>query len=325
MSKVLDTTTTAKSALEASRLRRRASKGFFVTSFSRFFRSKLNIFALTVFVIIAIASFSADIVARITLGKLMEANANSKPYEVFDFDLLTRGLQPPVGPGVGGHFLGTDELGRDIFVRLLYGGQVSLQVGFLVALIAIFVGTSLGLLGGYFGGWVDDLVNALVQIVFNIPGLFLLIILSVFFKPDALSISVTIGLLLWGGLTRQVRGAVMSLRNREYIEAARVIGAGNSRILLTHMLPNVISLMLVVAGFDIATGILIESALSFLGFGISVPIPSWGNMLSDSQSRFTSAPWMVYAPALAIFLTVLCVFLIADGLRDAFDPRLKGR
>lgn len=314
MSKVAESLTTRPQLTTAEKRFKKASRGFFAASFARFFRYKLNVAALVLFTLIAIASYSAGWISE---------NILKQERDQIDFDLLTKGYQPPVPPGTLNHLVGTDELGRDILARLLFGGQVSLTVGFLVAAIAVTVGTTLGLLAGYFGGWVDDLVNLLVQTILNIPALFLLIMLSLYFRADILSLSLTIGLLSWAGLTRQVRGAVMSLSTRDYISAARVSGASNFRILLVHMLPNVVSLMLVVAGFDVAGAILIESGLSFLGFGIAVPIPSWGSMLADSQSRFTSAPWMVYTPALAIFLTVLCIFLIADGLRDAFDPRLK--
>lgn len=314
MSKVADEIIVKPKVLTAEERMKRASRGFFAESFERFFRSKMNVIALIVFALITVITYSAG---------WLSSSVIKFDRDGIDFDLISKGLQPPVPPGTLNHVLGTDELGRDVLVRLLHGGQVSLTVGFMVAFIAVFIGTTLGLLAGYFGGWVDDLVNGLVQTILNIPALFLLIMLSVYFQPNVLSLSLTIGLLTWAGLTRQVRGAVMSLSQREYIASAKVMGASSWRIIFVHMLPNVVSLMLVVAGFDVATAILIESGLSFLGFGISVPVPSWGSMLADSQSRFTSAPWMVYTPALAIFVTVLCIFLIADGLRDAFDPRLK--
>ena len=227
-------------------------------------------------------------------------------------------LQPP-GPN---YLLGTDELGRDNLTRLLYAGRVSLTVGFLVAFIAVFIGTALGLVAGYYGGRADDLVNALVQFVMNIPTLFVLIILSVLFTPSVLSLAVIFGVLSWPGTTRQVRGVVLSINRRDYVDAARVLGASDARILLYHILPNVASIVMVVAGFDVASAILGESALSFLGFGVPVPLSSWGNMLSGSQETFRSAPWLVYPPGIMILVTVLCIFLLADGLRDAFDPRL---
>jgi peptide/nickel transport system permease protein len=296
--------------------RKSQSRGFFLAGLIRFLNAPLNVISLVVFVIITAICYSAGFIAT---------NIVHQERDTIDFNLLTQGFQPPVGLGVGGHLLGTDNLGRDLLVRILYGGQVSITVGLLAAIFSVFVGTTLGLIAGYFGGKLDDGINALVQIIFNVPSLFLLIILSLFFKPDILSLSIIIGILSWPGGTRQIRGQVLSLRNREYVDAARVMGASNVRILLKHILPNVVSTMLVVAGFDIVGAMLTESGLSYLGFGISVPIPSWGNMLSDSQLFFTTAPWMVYAPAIAFFITVLCVYLIADGLRDAFDPRLRER
>lgn len=296
--------------------RKSQARGFFANGFYSFFSKPLNVISLVIFLIITVVCYSTGWIAQ---------NFIHQDRDTIDFNLLTQGLQPPVGPGVGQHILGTDELGRDLLVRVLYGGQVSLSVGLLAALFSVVLGTTLGLVSGYFGGKVDDAVNALVQIIFNVPSLFLLIILSLFFKPDILSLSIIIGAISWTGGTRQIRGQVLSLRNREYVDATRVMGASNTRILFVHILPNVLSTMLVVAGFDIVGAMLTESGLSYLGFGISVPIPSWGNMLSDSQVYFTSAPWMVYSPAIAFFVTVLCVYLIADGLRDAFDPRLRER
>jgi len=314
MSEVAESVTTEPMIPVGITRAKKISKGFFATSFAVFFRSKLNIFALILFSIIALLSYGAGWISE---------NILHEDRDQLDFDLVAKGIQLPAPPGTFNHLLGTDELGRDILTRLLYGGQVSLTIGFLVAAISIFIGTLLGLLAGYYGGWVDDVVNMLVQVILNIPALFLLIMLSIYVSPSIVSLSLLIGLLSWPLLTRQVRGAVLSLRTRDYIAAAEVMGASSFRILLVHILPNVVSLMIVVAGFTVAAAILIESALSYLNFGISVPVPSWGSMLSDSQTRFTSAPWMVYTPALAIFLTVLCVYLIADGLRDAFDPRLK--
>jgi peptide/nickel transport system permease protein len=231
-------------------------------------------------------------------------------------------LQPP-GPG---YPLGTDDLGRDTLTRLLYAGQVSLLVGVLVSGISLGIGAPLGVLAGYFGGWVDDLVHAFVQVVSNIPTLFLFIVLSVFFQPNVWQLALIFGFFFWPGTARQVRASVLSLRSREFVEAVRVLGAGDARIMLRHVFPNVVSVVLVVAGIDMAAAILAESALSFLGFGVPVPLSSWGNMLSGSMDQFRSAPWLVYPPGLMIFVTVLCVYLVTDGVRDALDPRaLAGR
>jgi peptide/nickel transport system permease protein len=228
-------------------------------------------------------------------------------------------LKPP-----GGAFpLGTDDLGRDALTRLLYAGRVSLSIGFMVATISIALGTTLGMMAGYFGHWVDDIVNAVVQFVFNVPFLFVLIFLSVLLRPDVLMLALIFGFFFWPGTARQVRGVVMSVRNLDYVLAAQVLGATDTRIMARHLLPNVANIILVVAGFDVAGAILGESALSFLGFGVQVPQASWGNMLSGAQDMFRRAPWLVYPPGVMIFLTVLCVVLIADGLRDALDPRVR--
>jgi peptide/nickel transport system permease protein len=302
----------ALTAAELARPRPR-SRGFLSSSLRRFWRDRLSVGALLVFTLIVLVTLLApwlsEQVLRTTPDAFMRTPAGTIAV-----------LQPP-GPG---YPLGTDELGRDNLTRLLYAGQISLTIGFLVAFVSVVLGTTLGLVAGFYGGRVDDLVNALVQLVINIPSLFVLIVLSVLFTPSVLSLALIFGLFFWPATARQVRGEVLSIRGRDYVEAARLLGAADARIVLRHVLPNVLSVVMVVAGFDIAAAILGESALSFLGFGVPVPLASWGNMLSGSQDTFRGAPWLVYPPGLLIFLTVLCVFLLADGLRDALDPRLQG-
>jgi peptide/nickel transport system permease protein len=291
---------------------RRPARSFLSSSLRRFLADRLSMGALILFVVIAVMTLAAPLIATYVLGTTPDQFLRTPEGRIAT-------LQPP-GQG---YPLGTDELGRDNLTRLIYAGQVSLTIGFLVAFVSLGIGTPLGLIAGYYGGRVDDGVNALVQFIINIPQLFILIILSVMFTPGVLGLAIIFGLFYWPGTTRQVRGLVLSIRNRDYVDAARVLGASDSRILVRHVLPNVLSIVTVVAGFDIASAILGESALSFLGFGVPVPLSSWGNMLSGSQDTFRSAPWLVYPPGLMIFLTVLCVFLIADGLRDAFDPRIR--
>jgi peptide/nickel transport system permease protein len=291
---------------------RRPARSFLSSSLRRFIADKLSVACLVLFAIIVLVTVTAPLIATYILDTTPDEFLRTP-----DGRIAT--LQPP-GPG---YILGTDELGRDNLTRLLYAGQVSLTIGFLVALVSLAIGVPLGLVAGFYGGRFDDAVNALVQFTINIPSLFILIILSVMFTPSVLGLAIIFGLFYWPGTTRQVRGLVLSIRNRDYVDAARVLGASDSRILARHVLPNVISIVTVVAGFDVASAILGESALSFLGFGVPVPLSSWGNMLSGSQDTFRSAPWLVYPPGLMIMLTVLCVFLIADGLRDAFDPRLR--
>ncbi|MDP8924767.1 MAG: ABC transporter permease [Chloroflexota bacterium] len=302
----------ARRADEPAPRARRASRGFFATSLRRFVHDRLSVAALLVFVAIIILTLLAPLIASQGLGTTPEEFLRTPEGRIAN-------LQPP-GPG---YPLGTDELGRDVLTRLLYAGRVSLTVGFLVAAIALAIGTPLGLIAGYYGGRADDVVNAVVQIVVNVPLLFIMIVLSVLFQPSVVMLALLFGLFSWPSTTRQVRGLVLSLRNRDYVDAARVLGASDARILVQHVLPNVLSIVTVIAGFDIASAILAESVLSFLGFGVPVPLSSWGNMLSGSQETFRSAPWLVYPPGFMIFVTVLCVFLLADGLRDAFDPRTR--
>lgn len=238
-------------------------------------------------------------------------------------DPETQDLFAALKPPGGGHLLGTDDLGRDVLIRVVYAGRVSLLIGVLAMLTALAVGVSLGVLAGYYRRFVDDAINALIQLTVNIPVLFLLILLSVVFRPSVVGLALVIGLLSWQGTARQVRATVLSVSQREYIEAARVLGSTNGRLMARHVLPNVLSIVLVVAGFDIAGAILTESGLSALGLGVQPPTASWGNMLSKSFQYALKAPWLVVSPGVMIFLTVLAVFLIADGLRDALDPRLS--
>jgi len=237
-----------------------------------------------------------------------------------DAQLLTQRFRPPGA----GHPLGTDELGRDALVRLLYGTRVSLSFGLVVATVSLALGTLVGLVSGYYGGGVDDAINAVIGTLQTVPILFLLILLSVTFRPPFLLLAVFFGLIGWTGIARQVRGMTLSVRERQFVEAARALGAGQAHLLARHLLPNVASIVLVLAGFDFAGAILGEAALSFLGFGVQVPTPSLGNLLLRAPDYLTRAPWLIAGPGLLVFLTGLGFFLVADGLRDALDPRLGG-
>jgi peptide/nickel transport system permease protein len=226
-------------------------------------------------------------------------------------------------PGSPGHILGTDDLGRDLLSRLLYAGQVSLSVGFIAALVAIGIGVSLGILTGYYGGIIDDVVNWVIATLDSIPSLFLLLIVAAVLKPSPITLIIVLGLLGWTGTTRLVRGETLSIREREYILSARAIGAPPLRIMFVHVLPNLLSLIVITLAIDIGSLILVEAALSYLGLGIKAPTPEWGNMLTDGQTYFTKGQFLVIAPGMLIFLTVLCLYVIGDGLRDAFDPQSK--
>jgi len=269
-------------------------------------RDRVTLFAGVLLLLITLLSLAAPVVGHLF---------NKDPAMQ---DLLSR-LEKPSHA----HWLGTDELGRDILIRLLYAGRISLLIGVLATLTSLVIGVSLGVLGGFYRRWVDDAINGLIQTTVNIPLLFLLILLSVIFSPGVVGLALILGLFSWQGTARQVRAVVLSVSQHDYIDAARVLGSSNGRLMFRHIFPNVISTVLVVAGFDIAGAILAESGLSALGFGVQPPTASWGNMLSKSFQYALKAPWLVVSPGVMIFLTVLSVFLIADGLRDALDPRIS--
>jgi peptide/nickel transport system permease protein len=224
---------------------------------------------------------------------------------------------PVLSPG---HILGTDHLGRDQLARLLYAGRVSLGIGFSSAGLSLVVGLAAGIVTGFYGGIVDDIVNWLVTTVNAIPGLVLLLVIAAIFSPDPVTLILVLAFLTWTGTTRLARGETFSIREREYVIGARALGASNLRIMLVHILPNLFSIVIVALAIQVGNVILIESALSFLGIGVQPPTATWGNMLSRSQSFFNSGPHLVIFPGLLITITVLCLYIIGDGFRDAFDP-----
>ena len=227
------------------------------------------------------------------------------------------------GPG-NCHWLGTDQAGRDVLSRGLYGGRISLRIGVYVAGLSMTLGIAIGLISGYYAAtFVDDIINAIIQTLGSIPLLFLLIILSRVFQPGPEGLAFLLGIFGWMGTSRLIRGQIFSIREREYIIASRAIGASIWRIMFRHMLPNVSSMAIVIGVFNIAGAIIAEAGLSYLGVGIGPPRPSWGNMMQGSLGNFTDAPWLVLAPGLFIFLTTLSIYLIGDGLRDALDPWVK--
>lgn len=226
-------------------------------------------------------------------------------------------------PPSAAHLLGTDALGRDILSRMLHGARVSLWVGFVSVGIAVSIGIVLGLLAGFFGGLVDELIMRGVDIMLWFPSFFLILAVIAFLEPNLANIMIVIGLTSWMGVARLVRAETLSLREREFVAAARLAGASTRRILLLHILPNALAPVLVSASLGIAGAILTESALSFLGLGVQPPSPSWGNMLLEGKDVLEIAPWMSLFPGFAILITVLGYNLLGESLRDLLDPRLK--
>ncbi len=257
----------------------------------------------------------ASLVALLLIGLAVALAPVLTPYNFSD-QHLDRILQGPSAK----HLLGTDQLGRDELTRLLYGGRVSLLVGLGVALVSAVVGTLAGAAAGYYGGRLDNFVMRLTDLFLSIPLLVLLIIASQATGGHILDIVLVVSLALWMFLARIVRGLFLSLREKEFVEAARAIGSSNARIIFRHMLPNALGVIIVNVTLTVAIAILTESLLSFLGFGIQPPTPTWGNMLEDGRSLMTIAGWLVWFPGLAILVTVLCVNFLGDGLRDALDP-----
>ncbi len=234
---------------------------------------------------------------------------------------LLRALRPPGAP----NYLGTDELGRDVLTRLVYGARVSLGVAALTVTVALTLGAFLGSLAGYYGGWVDSVIMRSVDALQSIPSLFILIFVSVIFNVGPVSLAFVIASLSWTGISRLVRAEVLSLRTRDFVVAARALGASDARLIVHHVMPNVVPVMIVWATLAVGNVILSEATLSYLGLGIQPPTPSWGNMLTNAQQYFYRSVTLVIAPGLAIFVTVLVVNVVGNALRDALDPRLGHR
>jgi peptide/nickel transport system permease protein len=221
------------------------------------------------------------------------------------------------------YLLGTDELGRDTLTRLIYGGRVTLGVAFLTVALSLSLGTTVGLIAGYYGGWADDILMRVVDVFLAIPAIFLFILMSILFRPNAITLAAIIASVGWGGVARLVRGEVLSVKQRDFILATRSIGARDLRLIFRHLLPNVLPVLIVAASLGVGQIILIEAALDFLGLGIQPPTPSWGNMLTNAESYFFHSGWLVVFPGVTIFVTVLASNLFGNAVRDAFDPRLK--
>jgi len=240
------------------------------------------------------------------------------PYDPTQTDLATRRL---LSPSMA-HWMGTDDLGRDLWSRVLFGARISLLIGFLSVAIAITLGTAIGAVAGYTGGWVDSVLMRIVDLFLSIPRLILLLtVVAVFPRATIALIVAVLGLTGWMGVSRLVRGQVLAVREREYVTAARALGYRPIRILTRHILPNVMTPVIVAATLGIGNAILAEAALSYLGFGVQPPTPSWGTIIQSGGDRMIDAWWITAFPGIAIVLTVMAFNLVGDGLRDAMDPR----
>jgi peptide/nickel transport system permease protein len=269
----------------------------------KFRKNKLAVFGAIVLLIIILSALLAPWIAPYDPGQTNMANK----------------LAPPSAE----HWLGTDRFGRDILSRILYGGRISLLVGFGSVAVALVIGTTIGAIAGYYGGIIDAMLMRFVDIVISIPSIFLLIAIVTIFQPGIDKLILIIAITSWTTTARIVRGEFLSLRTREFVLASRTIGTRPSKIIFSHILPNAMGPIIVTATLLIGTVILVEAALSYLGLGVQPPTPSWGNMLQDAQN-FTvllKAPWYPTFPGLMILITVLCFNFVGDGLRDALDPK----
>lgn len=277
------------------------SSFFYRVIWKRFRENRFAICGATVVVMLFILSFMAPYLT---------------PYAPGDLDAYNVLLPPS-----SAHWLGTDELGRDVLTRIIYGARISLKVGFVSVGIAAFIGTVAGLFAGYYGGWIDQLLMRFVDIMLCFPTFFLMLAVIAMLEPSIWYIMIVIGLTGWMGVARLVRAEVLSLRERDFVHAARAIGASDLRIIFRHILPNALSPVIVTATLGVAGAILTESALSFLGIGVQPPVPSWGNMLTAGKDYLEFAWWLSLFPGLAILVTVIAYNLVGEGLRDALDPR----
>lgn len=242
------------------------------------------------------------------------------PYDPFKINLEERLQTPDLR-----HFCGTDNLGRDIFSRILSGAKISLAVGIIATFLSLFIGFVFGTMGGYLGGKVDKLIIALTDIMLAFPGLLLAIGIAVAIGPGLITLYIALSFVGWAEFARLIRGVVISLKEQGYVEAAKVVGASNLRIVLRHIFPNLFPIIMVVATLRVGSFILSEASLSFLGLGAQPPTPSWGSIVSTGSNFILTAPWFSIFPGLAIAIVVIGFNLLGDGLRDILDPKLRGK
>lgn len=278
-------------------------------TWQRFRRSKLAVGALVYVVTVAL------------IALLAPAIASDRPSAPIPFGPNTVDIAHRLHPPDPEHRLGTDELGRDVLARVIHGARVSLAVGLTATAIALIVGSLLGALAGYYGGVIDWLVSRLIEVVLCFPFLFLVLGIVALFRPSLVTIMIALGLTSWTTEARFVRGEFLRIREMEFALAARASGARDGRIIVRHLLPNTLAPVLVSASFGVASAILIESALSFLGMGVPIPTASWGSILFSAEQNIEYAWWLAVFPGLAIFVTVAAFNIIGDRFRDALDPR----
>lgn len=324
----------ATEAEKAQQVTMKESISFMRDALRRLYRNKLAMLCLFIIVLIALIAFIVP---------------SFYPYRYTDQDLPSKNLSPfqysakeqariESGQKVFPHIMGTDRLGRDLAIRVIYGTRISLLVGIFAAVIVVVIGIIYGSISGYFGGRVDLVMMRIVDIIYALPDVLIVILLSVAIKDiistsrsmlivrlgaGMISIFIVFGLLYWVGMARQVRGQILSIKEQEYVLYSRAIGASPARIIRKHMIPNCVSVIIIIAAMQIPSAIFTESFLSFLGLGVSIPMPSLGSLAAEAREGLLSYPHQLIFPAVSIFLIVLSFNLLGNGLRDAFDPKLR--
>ena len=272
-------------------------------AWNRLKKNKMAIASFFLLVIIALIAVFAPLIA---------------PYDPYTQD-LSRINEPPSSD----HWFGTDDVGRDLFSRVVYGTRISMLVGVVCEAICVPIGVILGALAGYFGGWVDAVISRIIEIFASFPTILFAIAVMFILGPGIMNIFIAIGVIGWTGLARMIRGQIMQLKEKEFVEAARASGASNMKIIFRHLIPNCLSTIIVVATMNIPSDIMYEASLSFLGLGVQPPQASWGSMISEARKFMRQNPGYSVFPGVALIITVLAFNLLGDALRDALDPRLK--
>ncbi|MEG0741812.1 MAG: ABC transporter permease [Clostridia bacterium] len=324
----------ATDAEKEQQVSQRESVSFMRDAMRRLSKNRMAMVCLTLILLIALIAF---VVPEIYPYSYTKQDVSSKNLSPFEYSAKEQ-AKIKKGAELFPHIMGTDSLGRDYAIRVIYGTRISLLVGIISAFIVVVIGIIYGAISGFFGGKVDMVMMRIVDIIYSLPDVLIVILLSVAIKEAVstsssvlitrlgagmVSIFIVFGLLYWVSMARQVRGQILSIKEQEYVLASRAIGASPARIIRTHMIPNCISVIIIVAAMQIPSAIFTESFLSFLGLGVSMPMPSLGSLAADARSGLVSYPYLLVFPAMSIFLIVLSFNLLGNGLRDAFDPKLR--
>lgn len=319
---------------KSQQVQMRESVSFMKDAMRRLYKNKLAMVCLGIIVVIMLIAFITPAIYPYSYEEQQLSRKYLEPMEYSEKEKAAIANGEEVFP----HLMGTDALGRDYAIRVIYGTRISLLVGIFAAAIVIMFGIIYGSVSGYFGGRVDLIMMRIVDIIYSLPDVLIIILLSVAIKDiiqasnsqlviklgaGMISIFIVFGLLYWVGMARQVRGQILSIKEQEYVLASRAIGASPARIIRKHMIPNCISVIIITAALQIPSAIFTESFLSFLGLGVSMPMPSLGSLASDARTGLVSYPYLLLCPAISIFLIVLSFNLLGNGLRDAFDPKLR--